>query len=77
MRGEMEDPLVIEIAHALATANKRACELGVDPAQCQIVIEGGPPWQISYAPRDYINQRGGDLLVEVDGGVATRVVRGQ
>jgi hypothetical protein len=27
---------------------------------------GGNLWRIHYGPRDYINQRGGDLIVLVD-----------
>jgi len=69
---------------AVAAANKRAREIGVDVLQSLIsiteqIIDGCSVWRVNYGPKDYVNQRGGDVLIEVDmhDGTVKRVLRGQ
>jgi len=79
----LQDDLAVLLARVLATANKRARELGVDVLQSLITItqsfENGPRWRVNYGPKDYIGRRGGDLIIEVDAGDVTisQVLRGQ
>jgi hypothetical protein len=80
----LQDDLAVSLARAIAVANKKAYELGVDVLQSLISItqhtpNGGSVWRINYGPKDYVNRRGGDVLIEVDMYDATikRVLRGQ
>ncbi len=80
----LQDELAVSLARAMAAANKKARELGVDVLESLISItqhslNGRSIWRINYGPRDYVNRRGGDVLIEVDMDDATirRVVRGQ
>ena len=79
----LQDDLAVLLARVLAAANKRARELGVDVLQSFITItqsfENGPRWRVNYGPKDYIGQRGGDLMIEVDAGDISikQVLRGQ
>jgi hypothetical protein len=71
----LQDELAVSLACAVATANKRAAELGVDVRQCLVtitqMIEDEPRWCINYGPKDYLGWRGGGLIVEVDPSDAT------
>jgi len=67
----LQDGIAVSLARAIAAANKRARELGVDALQSLITItqrslNGGLLWRINYGPRDYVGHRGGDLIIEVD-----------
>ena len=66
----LQDDMAVTLARVMATANKRARELGVDVLQSFITItqqvENGAFWRVNYGPRDYVNRRGGDLMVEVN-----------
>jgi hypothetical protein len=79
----LQDELAVSLARVLAAANKRAREAGVNVAHSLITItqnfEHGLRWRINYGPKDYIGQRGGDLMIEVDANDArvTRVLHGQ
>jgi hypothetical protein len=80
----LQDELAISLARALATANRKAHELGVDVFESLISItqhtlNGTTVWQINYGPKDYVKRRGGDVLIEVDVHDATirKVLRGQ
>ena len=79
----LQDDLAVLLARVLATANKRARELGVDVLQSFITItqsfDSGSSWRINYGPKDYIGRRGGDLIIEVDAGDISikQVLRGQ
>jgi hypothetical protein len=80
----LKDDLSVSLARAMAVANKKARELGVDVFQSLISItqhtlNDSSVWQINYGPKDYVNRRGGDVLIEVDMHDATikRVLRGQ
>jgi len=80
----LQDELAVSLACAMAVANKKARELGVDVLQSLISItqhslNGRSVWRINYGPKDYVNRRGGDVLIEVDMHDATikKVLRGQ
>ena len=80
----LQDDLAVSLARAVTTANKRAREIGVNVRQSLISIteqniDDSSVWRINYGPKDYISQRGGDVLIEVDmrDGAVKRVLRGQ
>lgn len=79
----LQDDLAVSLARVMATANKRARELGVDIVQSLVTItqhfDNGLLWRVNYGPRDYVNRRGGDLMVEVNGEdlKIKQVLRGQ
>jgi hypothetical protein len=67
----IQDDIAVSLARAMAAANKRARELGIDVLQTIITItqrsfNGGLFWRINYGPKDYIGRRGGDLIIDVD-----------
>jgi hypothetical protein len=67
----LQDDIAVSLARAMAAANKRARELGTDVLQSLITItqrsaNGDVFWRINYGPKDYIDRRGGDLIIEVD-----------
>jgi hypothetical protein len=79
----LQDDMAVALARVMATANKRARELGIDVVQSLITIsqqfENGLSWRVNYGPRDYLNRRGGDLMIEVSGEdmKIKQVLRGQ
>ncbi len=80
----LQDDLAVSLARALAAANKRAHEAGVDVWQSLITItqrtlDGKSLWRINYGPKEYVGRRGGDLIIDVDSTDAsiTQVIRGQ
>jgi len=79
----LQDDIAVSLARVMATANKRARELGVDIVQSLITItqhfDNGMLWRINYGPKDYIGKRGGDLMIEVGGDdmKIKQVLRGQ
>ena len=79
----LDDTLAMFLARAIAAANKRAREFGVDVSQSLITItqsiDNGPRWRVNYGPKDYVGRRGGDLIVDVDASDATvkQVLYGQ
>lgn len=66
----LQDELAISLARIIAAANKRAREAGVNVAESLVTItqisNGDFYWRINYGPKDYLNQRGGDVIVDVD-----------
>jgi hypothetical protein len=80
---DLADEFVVSLAHILATANRRARQLGCDVSQSLVTIsehfDGGKFWRINYGVKNPSTQRGGDLIVEVNAENAEvkRVVRGQ
>jgi hypothetical protein len=67
----LQDHVAVSLARTMATANRRARELGVDVVQSLITItqyisNGALLWRVNYGPREYVGQRGGDLIIEVD-----------
>ena len=80
----LQDDIAVSLARAMAEANKRARELGVDVLQTLITItqrsvNGDLVWRINYGSKDYVGRRGGDLIIEVDPNYAgiKRVLWGQ
>ena len=80
----LRDHVAVSLARTMATANKRARELGVDVIQSLITItqhisNGTSLWRVNYGPRDYVGHRGGDLIIEVNPLDASirQVLRGQ
>lgn len=79
----LQDDMAVTLARVMATANKRARELGVDILQSLVTItqqfDNGTFWRINYGPKDYLNKRGGDLIIEVGGDdiKIKQVLRGQ
>ncbi len=79
-----QDSLALAVARAVALANESARAHGLDLANSLMTVtEDSPPpqrlWRIHYGSRDYVNRRGGDLIVYVDeqAGAVRRVIRGQ
>ena len=79
-----KDHLVMSVARALSLANEVALAHGAAPADSLVTITQEPPseshvWRIHYGPSEYINRRGGDLIVFVDeqNGSIQRIMRGQ
>jgi len=66
----LQDDMAVTLARVIAT-DKRARELGVDILQSFITIsqqfDNSLNWRVNYGPRDYVNQRGRDLMIEVNG----------
>jgi len=67
----LQDEIAISLAQAVAIANQKAQSLGVVVRESLISItqkaeKGSSVWRINYGPRDYVNMRGGDLVIEVD-----------
>ncbi len=81
----LEDPLAVSLARALAAANRRAQEVGVNALQSRITVtqqiadDASLFWRINYGPQDPVGRRGGDLLIEVNADDASirRTLRGQ
>jgi hypothetical protein len=80
----LEDELALSLARAVAAANDRARREGVELKQSLVTVAeyacaGEICWRISYGPRDYVQRRGGDLIIEVslNDGQVRRVLRGQ
>ena len=80
---DLADEFVVSLAHILATANRRARQLGCDVSQSLVTIsehfDGGKFWRINYGVKNTSAQRGGDLIVEINAENAEvkRIVRGQ
>ena len=67
----LQDDIAVSVACVIASANKRARELGIDVLQSIISItqharNGGWIWRVNYGLRDYVGRRGGDLVIEID-----------
>ncbi|HEX9733002.1 MAG TPA: hypothetical protein VGG06_13575 [Thermoanaerobaculia bacterium] len=61
----------MSLARAMARANQRARELGVDVLGSVISVsqrsaEDREIWRVNYGPKDYVGRRGGDLIIDVD-----------
>ncbi len=80
----LRDDLAISLACALAAANQKAREIGLELADCLVTVtqetaEDDSLWRVHYGPKAYIGRRGGDLVIEINGSDASikRVLRGQ
>jgi hypothetical protein len=78
------DQLALAVASALAVANETAISQGADPRKSIVTINEenaltGRLWRIHYGPRDYVNVRGGDLIIWIDDATSevTRITHGQ
>ena len=61
----LQDTMAVSLACAMAAANRRAHEMGINPQDRLISILQPdelalPFWRINYGLRDYRNKRGGD-----------------
>ena len=79
----LQDDFALPLARAVAAANTRAREFGVDVSQSFITITqdftNGLHWRVNYGAKNAVGRRGGDLLVEIDAvdGTVTQVLHGQ
>jgi len=79
-----KDAVAVSTANVMAVANKRANELGIDILNSLITMtqylqDGAIFWRVNYGPKEYLDQRGGDLIIDVDAieGKIERVLWGQ
>lgn len=80
----LDDRLAVSLARAVAAANAHARREGISIEETLVTVtesdvQGTLRWRINYGPRNYLNRRGGDLIVEVgvDDSQIKSVVRGQ
>ncbi len=79
----LQDELAISLARIVAAANKSARDAGVNIAESLVTItqvsNGDLYWRVNYGAKDYINQRGGDVIIDVEASDLSikRVMRGQ
>lgn len=79
----LQDELAISLARIVAAANKSARDEGVNIAESLVTItqisNGDLYWRVNYGVKDYINQRGGDVIIDVEASDLSikRVMRGQ
>lgn len=67
----LQDEIAVSVARVLASANRKAKELGVDVKESLITVsqylaEGVWLWRVHYGARDYVGRRGGDLMIDID-----------
>ena len=67
-----QDAHCCSVAEVLASANRKAKELGIDVPTSLITVSqhlanGVWLWRVHYGARDYIGRRGGDLMIDLDG----------
>lgn len=79
-----KDAVAMSTANVMAVANKRAKELGVDTlnsliTMTQYIQDGMMFWRVNYGAKDYLDRRGGDLIIDVDAinGKIDRILWGQ
>ena len=80
----LQDTIAMSVANAMILANKKATELGINIVNSIITItqqslDDNRLWRVNYGPKDYINVRGGDLMIDVnaDSGSIEQVLWGQ
>lgn len=80
----LRDEIAVSVAEILASANRKAKELGIDVNESLITVsqhqsQGVWLWRVRYGARDYIGRRGGDLMIDVDPTNADikQILRGQ
>ena len=69
--GNLQDEIAVSVAQVLASANRKAKELGVDVKESLITVsqhlaKGVWLWRVHYGARDYVGRRGGDLMIDID-----------
>ena len=80
----LQDEIAVSVAEVLASANRKAKELGVDARASLITVsqhlaKGVWLWRVHYGARDYVGRRGGDLMIDIDPANADimQILRGQ
>ncbi|MDQ3062916.1 MAG: hypothetical protein M3R14_08665 [Acidobacteriota bacterium] len=80
----LQDEIAVSVAQVLASANRKAKELGVDARTSLITVsqhlaKGVWLWRVHYGARDYVGRRGGDLMIDIDptGADIKQILRGQ
>ena len=80
----LRDEIAVSVAQVLASANHKAKELGVDAQTSLITVSQHLAkdvwlWRVHYGARDYVNRRGGNLMIEIDPKNADikQILRGQ
>jgi hypothetical protein len=80
----LKDEIAVSVAQVLASANRKAKELGVDLKESLITVSqhlanGVWGWRVHYGKRDYVGRRGGDLIIDLGGTNADiqQILRGQ
>ena len=80
----LQDEIAVSVAQVLASANRKAKELGVDVKESLITVSqhlanGVWLWRVHYGARDYVGRRGGDLMIDIDPASADikQILRGQ
>lgn len=80
----LQDEIAVSVAQVLASANRKAKELGVDVQASLITVSqhqvnGVWLWRVNYGERDYVGRRGGDLMIDLDPANADikQILRGQ
>lgn len=80
----LQDEIAVSVARVLASANRKAKELGVDVqtsliSVSQHLVRGVWLWRVHYGARDYVGRRGGDLMIDIDPANAEtkQILRGQ
>ena len=79
----LQDEIAVSVARVLASANRKAKELGVDVKESLITVsqhlaKGVWLWRVHYGARDYVGRRGGDLMIDIDPATANikQILRG-
>ena len=67
----LQDEIAVSVAQVLASANKKASELGYNVKESLITVSqylsnGIWLWRVHYGAKDYVGRRGGDLMIDVD-----------
>jgi hypothetical protein len=67
----LQDEIAVSVATVLASANRKAKELGIDINESLITVGehlalNGWIWRVNYGPRNYVGRRGGDLMIDID-----------
>ena len=80
----LQDEIAVSVARVLASANRKAKELGVDVKESlitvsQLLAKDVWLWRVHYGARDYVGRRGGDLMIDIDPANEDikQIVRGQ
>ena len=80
----LQDEIAVSVARVLASANRKAKELGIDVKESLITVSQHLAkdvwlWRVHYGARDYVGRRGGDLMIDIDPASADikQILRGQ